>query len=146
MTQFQKITAIFDKWIWKKNDFDWNKSYQCVDFSRQFANDIGSPIKTFWGSAINCWNTWCAFEWTKWKRVKYMGNVPTAWDILFFDKTPSNIYWHTSVADWWCSKTILNSVEQNWGKWQGQGIWTDAVRRKKWDYKWCLGWFTIENA
>ena len=145
MTKFQQITDIFNKWIWKKSDFDKNGSIQCVDWSREFANEIGSPIGTFSWSALNCWNTGSAFTGTKWKRVKYMWNVPTAWDILFFDKTPNNPYWHTSVADWWCSKTILLSVEQNGGKWQWQWTWTDAIRRKKWDYKGCLGWFTLET-
>lgn len=140
---YQKITSIFNKWIWKASDYDWNKSIQCVDWARQFANEIGSPIWTFWGSAINCWNSWWAFIWTEWKRVKYEKNIPTAWDIIFFNKTPSNQYWHVAVVDWNCSDSVLNTVEQNWWKWQWKWQWTDAIRRKSWTYKNCLGWFTL---
>lgn len=142
-SQYQKIKAIFDKWEGKKSDFDWNKSWQCVDWARQFASEIGNPIWTFWWSAINCWNTGCAFTWTKWKRVKYANNVPIAWDIVFFDKTSSNPYWHVAVVDWGCTTVLLDIVEQNWGMWKWKWEWTDAIRRKEWRYKWCLWWFTL---
>ena len=142
-SKFQEITSVFNKWLGKPNDYDWNKSFQCVDWARQFASDIGNPIGTFGGSAINCWNSWCAFTGTKWKRVLYKNNFPSAWDIVFFNKTSTNQYGHVAVVDWHNDLTVLNTVEQNWWMWKWQWKWSDAVRKKAWTYKNCLGWFTL---
>ena len=42
---------------------------QCVDWSRQFAQEQGNPIGTFSGSALNGWLTGKPFIGTKWERV-----------------------------------------------------------------------------
>lgn len=43
-SQYQKIKAIFDKYIGKRIDYDNAYGYQCTDWARQFASEIGHPI------------------------------------------------------------------------------------------------------
>ena len=143
ISYFQKFTSTINKWIGKTSDFDLNKSIQCVDFARQYCSDTWTPIGTFGWSAINCWNTGCAFD-KKWKRViKTPTNFPNAGDLVFW-KTGQ--YGHVAIWDNWSSVKFLNVIEQNGatgnGKWQGG----DAIRRKTYDYKnpECVGWFTTQ--
>lgn len=141
LSYFQKFTASINKWIGKANDYDLNKSSQCVDWSRQYCADMGTPIGTFGGSAINCWNTGCAFD-KSWKRVvKTSINFPSPGDVVFWR---TGQYGHTAIADNWSTIAFLKVIEQNGatgnGKWQGG----DAIRRKTYDYHnpECVWWFT----
>lgn len=144
MTKFQEITAIFNKWIGKQVDFDKVYWSQCVDWARQFAQEMRSPIGTFWWSAYSGWSTSRPFRNTKWKRIEYSkGLVPTAWDIIFFWPTQSNPYGHVAICDGGSTPDLLKIVEQNWANWLGTWKNWDEIRRKSTDYKWCLWWYTL---
>ena len=148
MTKFQEITAIFNKWIGKQADFDKVYWSQCVDWARQFAQEMRSPIGTFWWSAYSGWSTGRPFRNTKWKRIDYKKwLVPTAWDIIFFWPTQSNPYWHVAICDGGSTPDLLKIVEQNWGSWNGDGKWENAIKRSSLPYDKrgkCLGWYTIQ--
>ena len=147
MTKFQQITAIFNKWIGKQVDYDWAYWFQCTDFARQFAKEIGSPIWTFWGSAYSGWSTGKPFNGTKWKRINRIpGLIPTAWDIVFFWPTQSNPYGHVAVVDGGSTTEKIKTVEQN--AWNGNGDWkgSNAIKRSNLWYDArgkCLWWFTL---
>lgn len=133
-TAFQKFTRIVSKWIGKSVDYDkayWN---QCTDFARQYASDAWYPIGTFSGSAYNWWKTWSPFD-KSWKRVlKTSLNYPNPWDIVFFEPTPSNKYWHVAIWDKWSSANFLCIIEQNAGSgnWDWKG--NNAIKRTKVPY------------
>lgn len=147
MTKFQEITSIFNKWIGKQIDFDKVYWSQCVDWARQFAQEMRAPIGTFWGSAYSWWSTGRPFKWTKWKEVVYKPwMIPTPWDIIFFWPTQANPYWHVAIVDGGSTDKILKIVEQNaWtGNWDGK--WGNAIKRSELDYNKrgkCLGWYTL---
>lgn len=146
LSAFQKFTRIINGWIGKSADYDKQFWAQCVDFARQYAKDAGSPIGTFSGSAFNGWKTGSPFDKT-WKRIlKRVGNYPNPWDIVFFEPTPSNKYWHVAIADRWCSDTILCIIEQNAGSWNGDWKGANAIKRTQTSYngsRWvCPGWFS----
>lgn len=148
MTKFQEITAIFNKWIGKQADFDKVYWSQCIDWARQFAQEMRSPIGTFWWSAYSGWSTGRPFRNTKWKRIDYKKwLVPTAWDIIFFWPTQSNPYWHVAICDGGSTPDLLKIVEQNAWSGNGDGKWENAIKRSSLPYDKrgkCLGWYTIQ--
>ncbi len=147
MTKFQEITSIFNKWIGKQADFDKVYWSQCVDWARQFAQEMRSPIWTFWWSAYSGWSTGRPFRNTKWKRVDYKKwLVPTAWDIIFFWPTQSNPYWHVAICDGGSTPDLLNIVEQNAWSGNGDGKWENAIKRSSLPYDKrgkCLWWYHL---
>lgn len=97
---FQKITASFNKWVWKVRDEDriyWN---QCVDWVRWYAQDIGYPITTS-GNAKDFIKIGL---WSNWKPVKQW----QVWDIVIF---PTWTYGHIAVVKLIDKKLYV--VEQN---------------------------------
>lgn len=145
-TAFQKFTRIINWWIGKNADYDKQYGSQCVDFARQYASDAGYPIWTFSGSAFNWWKTGSPFD-KSWKRVvKTSLNYPNPWDIVFFEPTRTNPYWHVAISDKWCSATLLCIIEQNAGSGNWDGKWANAIKRTNTTYngsRWvCPWWFT----
>jgi hypothetical protein len=47
MSLFNDMLDTIKKWTGKKVDYDKAYGYQCVDYARQYASDIGYPIGTF---------------------------------------------------------------------------------------------------
>lgn len=139
---FQKFTRIISGWIGKSSDYDKMYGAQCVDFARQYCKDAGYPIGTFSGSAFNGWKTWSPFD-TSWVRIKNdnPNTYPSPGDIVFFWPTRTNPYGHVAVADKWCTYSILNIIEQNAGSGNGDGRWSNAIKRRSTSYVNCLGWF-----
>lgn len=136
------LTAITSS-LWKFIDFDRAYGNQCVDYARWYANEVGNPIWTFWGTAFIWWDTWLPFKGTKWVRVPFNNNVPSAWDIIFFKKNKLNWYcWHVAVVKY-ADESNLVVAEQN----AGDGTWAKTkwneicIRPKK--YTEVLGWFTL---
>lgn len=147
MSLFKAMITSMTSWIWKKVDYDkayWN---QCVDWARQYAQDIGYPIGTFSGSALNGWKTGSPFK-SNWKRVVYSaGKIPQKWAIVFFDKTKANPYGHVAVVHDAGERTIT-VVEQNaWsGNWDGK--WANAIITRTYSYTNApvgnvLGWYQL---
>lgn len=142
ISYFQKFTATINKWIGKKVDYDnafWN---QCVDFARQYCSDVGRPIGNFSGSAYNWWKTGSPFN-SKWKKVvRWVGNIPSAWDVVFFSPTSTNPFWHVAIVDNWCTQITLRVIEQNAGSgnWDWKG--NNAIRKRETGYSRCCGWYT----
>lgn len=71
LSAWQKLQASFNRWIGKAVDFDKAYGAQCVDWARQCCSDIGFPIGTFSGSAIEGWRTGSPFVGRPWRRVVY---------------------------------------------------------------------------
>ena len=133
------------KWVWKPYDYDWIYWHQCVDLARAYCRDVlKTPINTFSGSAIAWWETGSPFN-VRWKRI-YNGvnNYPKPWDVVFFDATPKNKYWHVAIVDEWTNVKTLFVVEQN--VWSGNGSGADDyIKLWKYNYKTpkVLGWFSL---
>lgn len=143
------MKEIFDKWIWKKVDYDGGYWFQCTDWSRQFAKEVWYQIWTFSWSALNGWKTGSPFVGTEWVRVENSINaVPEQGAIIFFDKTTTNPYGHVAVVDSADSNNII-LVEQNAGSGNGNGIGANAITRRTVGYTaraWrgkCLWWYTM---
>jgi hypothetical protein len=122
-----------------------------VDFARQHAKDIGSPISTFSGSALNGWLTGSPFVGTKWTRVTNTTTaIPKEGDIVFLDKTIDNPYGHVAVAGDGCTGSKLVLVEQNAGNGNGDGkngnkITMRAIKYNDTKRGVCLGWYTLPS-
>lgn len=149
LSYFQTFTGTINRWLGKRDDFDGVYWAQCVDWARQYCQDSGFPISSFGWSAYNGWSTGCPFAGKSYTRiVKNTSNCPSAWDVVFFDRTPYNgNYGHVAIAGTNSTATSLDIIEQNAGT--GKGSWTgaDAVTRRTITYNdkfrgKCLGWFT----
>lgn len=147
-TQYQKIIKIFESYIGKRVAENSKLGYQCVAWVKQFAQEMRSPIGTFWWSAYSGWSTCRPFRNTKWKRIDYKKwLVPTAWDIIFFWPTQSNPYGHVAICDGGSTPDLLKIVEQNAWSGNGDGKWENAIKRSSLPYDKrgkCLGWYTIQ--
>lgn len=144
---FWRFLSIVDKWKGKAVDYDRQSWYQCVDWAKQFVlEQYGIQLGSFWGSALNGWNTWSPFDST-WTRVNYQPNlIPEIGDIVFLNKTPHNPYGHVCVADNNSTYTTLCIIEENAGNGNWDGKWDNAITQRSIPYQsWargnCLGWF-----
>ena len=116
-------------WLWKANDYDKTYWMQCTDIVKQYSQDVlGVQLWTFNGSAINAWNTWSPFNQRLEKIENYDSFIPKVWDIVFFNKTASNKYWHVAIVSNWTTVNSLKVIEQNGWMGKGKWEWTDAVR------------------
>ena len=148
MSMWQKFNQIINKYIGKRVDYNYDKSYQCVDFVKQYVlEQYWVTLNPFGPSALTGWNSGSPFN-SSWKRVVYtQWTFPEVGDIVFLDKTYGNKYGHVCVADANCNQSVLNIIEQN--AWDGLGSWLgwNAVTRRSIKYKSnrgnCLGWFTL---
>lgn len=111
-----------DKWEWKRYRENPKWNFECVALIKLYCEKV-YWIKglSFGGSAINGWNKKGNLD-TFFDRV----DMPQQWDVVFFHATPSNKYWHVAIhSDY---DTIL---EQNWWNWNGNWLWTNAIRLAK---------------
>lgn len=147
ITAFQKFTSWVNSKIWTVVDYDKMYGAQCVDFAREYAASTWNPIGAFGWSAYSWWESGAPFKGTKWKRCEKLAkSVPSAWDIIFFAPTKNNKWWHVAVVDGQCTPFKLNIIEQNAGKGDGSGKWSDAVKRSSLTYDArgkCVGWYTL---
>lgn len=108
-----------DKWIGNKYREPWIETYQCVGWVKKYCAEVyWITWLSFWGSAINGWNRMGNLD-TFFQRVE----IPRQWDIVFFNTTPTNPYWHVAIYN-----TQNTIVEQNWWTGTGNGIGTNAIR------------------
>lgn len=118
MITFQKL---LDKWVGKRYREPWISTYECVWWVKKASEEL-YWIKglSFGGSALNWWLG-------KWNLDRYFDReqLPKQWDLVFFDKTPTNPYWHVAlhIDDY-------SICEQNW-IWGGNGLWGNAIRVAK---------------
>lgn len=123
---------IIIKWLWKPVKEPWY-DVECVAWSKKYCEERGYPIKSFWGSAINWWETWSPFD-DSWIRYTYKPWMcPSQWDILFWSEARC-LNGHTWVANKHCTK-ILRYSDTN-GNWK-----RDPVTNRFTDYKHLLWWF-----
>lgn len=144
-TIFSKMLNSMKEMLWKRVDYDFAYWYQCVDYVRWYARSIGHPIGLFSGSAYNWFKTESPIKKTKWKKIVYTkNNKPSVWDIVFFDKSPTNWnYWHVAVVHSVSEKSMI-VIEQNGWKWDGSWIGTDSIRSKSYTYDNVIWWFTLD--
>lgn len=111
-----------DKWNWNRYRESAALGHQCVALVKKYCEEVYwiKWITSGW-SAINGWNRLWNFD-TYFDRV----DLPSQWDIVFFDKTPNNPYWHIAIHN-----DDFSIIEQNWGVWGGTGLWVDAIRVHK---------------
>ncbi len=145
---FGKFLSIIDKWKWRAVDYDGQFWFQCVDWAKEFVfEQYWVRLGNFSWSALQCWNTGSAFDWS-WKRVNYKTwLIPNIWDVVFLDKTNANPYGHVCIADNWSDTLKLCVVEENASTGNGDGKWGNSVTQRTISYtsigRWyCLGWFT----
>lgn len=106
-------------WLGKRYQESASLWFQCVSLIKLYCEEVyGIKWLLFGGSAINGWN-WKGNLDTYFDRVDF----PHQWDIIFFNATLSNQYWHVVVQNDY--DTIL---EQNWWNWNGNWLWTNAIR------------------
>jgi hypothetical protein len=98
----------FQKYNNKPLDFDGSNGAQCVDVAKAFFKEVLGiePIK---GNAIDYWKDIPGFQ-----RIKSgMLRVPKPYDIIIWDKTPTNPYGHIAICNW-VRMFDFGSFDQNW--------------------------------
>jgi len=126
-----------DKYLGKRVDFDKVYGYQCVDLIIQYCSEV-FWIKSPWvWNAITSTASWVNTTLNKeFVRIDYkVWVVPKEWDVVIWNKTSTNPYWHIWLVDFWSSDKELKVLEQNASTWNWSGIWQDAVRAKTKSYK-----------
>ena len=119
----------------KKIDFDWAYGIQCVDSARHYCSEMWFPIWSFWGSAINAWNTWAPFD-DSWVRFTYKPwMAPKQGNIVFWSEWRCT-NGHVAVANKFCNQNVLRCFDENG---TGHG---DPTTPRFYDYKNVLGWFS----
>ena len=110
--------------------------YQCVAWVKEYCSKRGYPIRSFWGTAINGWNTWSPFDST-WTKVIYTWfNSPSEGDVIFWSEKRCTD-WHVAIANKFCYPFIFRYTDQNWG-------WKEEPIQPRWaSGKNVVGWFTI---
>lgn len=116
MISFQQF---LDRWLgirYRETPELW---YQCVALAKLFFEEV-YWIKglSFWGSALTWWNKKGNLQ-----DILDIVVQPQEWDMVFFNKTPTNIHGHVGIYH--DQKTLL---EQNWWNWNGDGLWANAIR------------------
>lgn len=137
-------TTFKDNYIWKRVQETTSLWYQCVALAKLYSSKVFNiQLSWFSWSAIEWRNTWSPFD-SKRTRVNVWKTIPKQWDIIFFNKTSSNPYWHVAVVDSSTASKVL-FIEQNWWKWTWTWIWTDAIRINNSDYKNVLWRFSLNQ-
>jgi len=135
------------KWLWKRIQENPSLWYQCVAWAKKAMLDLyWYKSWTFNNSAVNWWYSWSPFD-SNWKRSNYARwLIPKEWDIIFFDSTLDNIYWHVAVVSNWINTIYsVTILEQNWWNGFGNWLWDNAITESVKSYSKCLGWFTYIN-
>lgn len=126
-----------DKYLGKRVDFDKVYGYQCVDLIIQYCSEVFG-IKSPWvWNAITSTKSWANTTLNKeFNRIDYKsGIIPKAGDVVIWNKTSTNPYWHIWLADFWCTYKELKVIEQNASTGNWSWIGQDAVRAKTKSYK-----------
>ena len=113
---------ILEDWVSKRYREPWIDTYECVGWVKKYCEEAyWITGLSFWWSAYNGWDR-------KWNLDTFFDRitVPQTWDIIFFDKTPTNKFWHVAIVDTW--KMIC---EQNGGAGSGTWLGKDAIRIAK---------------
>lgn len=132
------------KWLWKKIDYDWIYGFQCIDLIKQYTKEVHwIELWTFGGSVINGWKTSSPIKDKPYTKILNTPDfVPIEWDIIIFNKTTSNPYWHIGIVNNATNKNVI-ILEQN--GWKGSSTWilVDAIRLHSYDYlkPKCLGFY-----
>lgn len=135
-----------DKYINKRIDFDKAYGYQCVDLILQYCNEVFS-ISNPW-----VWNAKTSLTWNttlnkEFDRIDYKsGVIPLVWDVVIWNSTKTNPYWHIWIVDYWTNSSKLCVIEQNASK--GDGSWTgkDAVTYREKSYNNVACFFRHKNT
>lgn len=134
-----------DMYLWTRYAEQWYW-YECIGWVKHMVSKIHKRILAwFWWSAINWWISWSPFN-NSWQRVKNSPEaVPSQWDVIFFDKTRWNIWWHVWMV-YQADKSTVTVIEQNWVG-SKTGLKWDAIRLKTYNYlsPKCLWWFTLKK-
>lgn len=122
------------KRVWEKYKEPGMWTVECVGAVKLYCKERGYPIKAFWGSAINGWNTGCPFDDT-WERiVKTPMNYPSEGDIVFWSEKRCR-YGHVAISNKFSNPLMLRYVD---GNGTGHG---DPITVRFWSYRHVLGWF-----
>lgn len=120
-----------EKWRWQRVDFDKFYRFQCTDLIRQYGREVfGKSLPSSW---------WSARSWRfqkRWKNKKIPNTpewAPQQWDIIFFDATPRNSFWHVWVVESADVKTVV-VLDQNWWVWKWNWIAWDEIQLRKFNY------------
>lgn len=138
------------KWVGKRYQESSNYWYQCVALAKLFVSETTDHnLKWFSWSALKARQTWSPFVWLRYQRIPYTWiGSPRRWDIVFFNKTKQNKYWHVAIA-WTCTEKELRVIEQNAVSWNWLGINWDEISIRMYPYKWwktwdVLWWYTLK--
>ena len=108
-----------DKWLGKRYRETPELGYQCVAESKLYYEEVyWITGLSFWGSALNGW-----LKKGNLQDILDVVTIPQVGDMCFFNKTPTNPSGHVWIYH--DQKTLL---EQNWGNWNGDGLWANAIR------------------
>lgn len=108
-----------DKWLWKRYRETPKLGYQCAWFCKLYYDEVYDVRwLSFWGSALTGWQKKGNLQ-----DILDIVTQPQQGDMVFFDKTPTNPFWHVWIYH--DQKTIL---EQNAWNWNGDGLWANAIR------------------
>lgn len=131
-----------DKWLGKVIDYNNDKSYQCVDAVKEYADSGGNKITTY-GNAVDyarpggLGNGWV---WIPYKA----GMIPPREAIIVWGKPKGYLnkkyYGHIAIVGGGNTKDSINTVAQNDATGNGGGVGQDAVSVRIEDYIGCKGW------
>ena len=117
--------------IWTQIDLDKSPKwwiYQCVDMARHWSRFIWREFTTYW-YALQFATKWLGSMWSQ--RIENTKSfVPPEWAIVIFKWTKTNEYGH--IAKVWKGSNRVNLVitEQNWGTWNWDWLWNNAIRQR----------------
>jgi hypothetical protein len=133
------MKELLDSYIWTRYAETPQLGHQCVWFAKKFVSDMWRwSLWRFWWSANKWWiNGLNTFDKSKRDKIYNTPSIyPQMWDIVFFEPTKSNPYWHVWVV---YSATLdsMDVVSQNWLTGNGSWIWGDAIVHRNYSYVGC---------
>lgn len=136
--------------LWKRTMEKGMKTYECVGYVKQYVIDRGWAKLWYFGWSAKEWwkNTNKTFGPEYQKVLNTAKNFPVQGDIIFFknmwfetlDDGTVIEHGHTAIVH----SADVNQVmvmEQNWGLWKWNGLWTDSIRDRVYNYEDILGWY-----
>lgn len=105
--------------------------HNCVDLIRQYALEVFKiQLPSSWWSAKLRWLS----NWWKHKKIPNTPEwVPQQWDIIFFDATPRNSFWHVWIVESADVNTVV-VLDQNGWIWKWNWIAWDEIQLRKFNY------------
>jgi len=124
-------------------DYDWIYGHQCVDLIKHYSqNVLWIKLWSFGGSARNWWlNKENTFKEEFFEKIDLSNNnIPTPWDIIFWNKWK---YWHVAIVIE-ANLAIITVLEQNMGNWDWKGL-DDCIKITKYRYEDIYWWYRFRN-